>query len=1024
MRLTSTKSRKTIRLLVTALFACMVSVTSWAQHRLTGVVTDGEERPLTGVIIQEVGNESNVALSGTEGRFSMTTRGSDASVSASIIGYKTQTVAVAGQTQIVIALTEDVLQMESVVVVGYGSLRRSDLTGSVVSADMEALQDTPAVSFSQLLKGTVPGLNIGTATNANSAPSINIRGQNSLSGASGPLIVLDGIIYRGNMIDINPADIGSIDVLKDASAAAIYGSQATNGVVIITTKTQRGVSKPIIEYSAQLSLQSTINPKMKLLDREGYLQMVADSFMDESRTAESHWLSPNPAWDPRPKFIEPELTVGYADGTDTDWYGLTTIDQPYIQNHNLSVRGRTENSSYFTSFGITDQKNLIRHDNYKRYSFRTNLETNITSWLKVGTQTFFTLSDSSGQTANFDDIGRMQPLIASHNPDGTLIEKPARGNTNFLLLYDNPDVSQRYMLNGTFFGEIKVPWVKGLSYRVNYSTAMTFNKAFRFDPYANNNLGSGYKRNTFNRDWTLDNIVTYNRSFGDHEINATLVYGTEYRENEYTNAEANNFADLTLGYNNLGLGQADLAEAGSSAWKETSLYQMARVVYSYQQGKYSLTGTIRRDGFSGFSPTNKFAIFPSVGAAWGISRENFFQDNVLWVDNLKLRASYGENGNRTVDRYDTMARLTMGNGYVFGDGGTAEKWQWVSQMSNYDLKWETTTAFNIGLDFSLWKGRFYGTYEFYSSRTKDQLWNKYVTSMHGMGANYRLATNIGKVGNSGHELMLGFSAFDKKDFGWDIKFVFSRNRSKLITIDGTDANGDGREDDIPASSLFIGQPLNAVYDYRINGMWQVADREAGKIPNGYFMGTYIVEDLDGDGNVNGDADDREVVGYRDPSFRFSIQNTLRYKNFDLNIFVNSVQGGKKFYQGQPLGSFYEGKQWNFFEFDYWTPENPDAKYRQPGAWGPQGSGFSPWVARSFIRLQELSLGYNLPKGLLDRVGISRVRVYASANNLFTITKWDGWDPEANQGVQSNLRSGAVDNYPTMRNFTFGLNLEF
>jgi TonB-linked SusC/RagA family outer membrane protein len=1009
-----------------ALFACMVSVTSWGQHRLVGVVTDGEGRPIVGVIIQEVGNDSNVALSDAEGQFSITTSGSDASVSTSIIGYTAKTVALGGQNQIVIALAEDVLQMESVVVVGYGSVRRSDLTGSVVSADLEALQDTPAVSFSQLLKGTVPGLNIGATTSAGNAPSMQVRGQNSLSGTSGPLIVLDGIVYRGNMMDINPADIGSIDVLKDASAAAIYGSQAANGVVIITTKTQRGVSKPIIEYSTQISLQSTINPKMKMLDREGYLQMVADSFMDESRTAESHWMSPNPDWDPRPKFIEPELTIGYADGADTDWYGLTTIDQPYIQNHNISVRGRTENSSYFTSFGLTDQKNLIRHDNFKRYSFRTNLETNITSWLKVGTQTFFTLSDSSGQTANFNDIGMIQPLIASHNPDGSLIEKPARGLTNFLLLYDNPDVDRRYMLNGTFFGEIKVPWVKGLSYRVNYSTAMTFNKQYRFDPYANNNMGNGYKRNTFNRDWTLDNIITYNRSFGDHEINATLVYGAEYRENEYTNAEANNFADLTLGYNNLGLGQADLAVAGSNAWKETSLYQMARVVYTYQQGKYSVTGTIRRDGFSGFSPANKFTIFPSVGAAWRISQENFFQDNMQWVDNLKLRASYGENGNRTVGRYDTMARLTMGDGYLFGDGATAGKWQWVNKMSNYGLKWETTTAFNVGLDFSLWRGRLYGTYEFYTSRTKDQLWNKYISAMHGLGTgnNALVATNIGMVNNRGHEFTLGFTAFDKRDFGWDIRFVFSRNRSKLITIDGTDVDGDGKEDNLLSSNLFIGQSLNVVYDYRINGIWQVADREADRIPNGYVMGTYIVDDADADGNVNGDADDRVVLGYQDPSFRFSIQNTLRYKDFDLNIFINSVQGGKKYYLGEPLSAFTEGKQWNFYEFDYWTPNNPDAKYRQPGGWGPQGSGLSPYMPRTFIRLQELSLGYNLPKGLLDRVGISQVRVYASANNLFTITKWDGWDPEANQGVQSNLRIGNVDHYPTMKSFTFGLNLEF
>ncbi len=953
---------KTIRSLLLGMTACALTLApAWAQHRVSGVVTNDSGSPLLGAQIVESENPSNGTITDSEGRFSITTSGPNSTLSISYVGYSTRDVALRGQTQVNVQLAEDALQLDELVVVGYGTQRRRDLTGAVARADLDALRDTPSVNLAQLLKGTIPGLNIGVSTNAGSSPSMSVRGTNSLTNTPGPLIVLDGIIYRGDLVDINPADIGSIDVLKDASSAAIYGSQATEGVILITTKTQNQISKPVIEYSGQISLQSTINPDMRFLDREGYLKMVDDSYLDLSRTTESHWLQANPNY-VRPTFIEPEANDGVVAGTDTDWYGLTTIDVPYIQNHNVSIRGRTENVNYYLSFGLTDQKNLIRHDDYKRYSFRVNLETNITRWLKIGTQSFFSLSDTSNETASFDDIGRIQPLIAAYNEDGSLVEKPSRGLTNFLLLSDNPDLNQRYQLNGTFYGEIAVPFIQGLSYRVNYSTAMTFNKQFNFNPYANNNYGSGYKNNTFRNDWTLDNIVTYKRVFGAHDINATLVYGVEYRDNEYTNASAQNFSDLTLGYNNLGMGQADLFTVASGAWKETSLYQMARLVYNYRS-KYSLTATVRRDGFSGFSPTKQFGVFPSIGAAWRISEEDFFRNNVNWVDNLKLRASYGENGTRSTGRYGTMAKMATGNGYLFGDGGSAEKYQNVNSMANYALTWETTTAFNLGLDFSLLRGRVYGSYEFYNSRTTDQILSEYVSGIHGLGGSYSVLINTGRVDNTGHEFSLGATAMRKRDFTWDINFVFSRNRSKLVSYGGADADGDGREDDNTASGWFIGKPLNAIFGYRIIGMWQVADREAGTIPNGYYMGTYKTEDKTGDGFT---TDDRSILGYRDPSYRFSIQNKFEYRNWQLNIFINSIQGGKNFYLGQPLSTFTEGKQWNFFEFDYWTPENPNAKYRQVGAWGPEGSSYSPYVSRSFIRLP-LSL-------ILERVSLPSAAV--------------------------------------------------
>lgn len=996
------------------------SWTGLAQSPVSGIVTDDSGAPLIGVNVYVEGTTIGT-VTGIDGKYQINAT-PETPLTFDYMGYERQVITVGNRQTINVTLSQSSLQLDDVVVIGYGTQRKSDVTGAVVRADLDALQNSPSVSLSQLLKGTVPGLNIGTSANAGSSPSISIRGQNSISGTTDPLIVLDGIIYRGDLIDINPSDIGSIDVLKDASSAAIYGSQASNGVILITTKTENRATKPVIEYSANFSIQSSINPDMKLMNREEYLQMVADSYIEQSRIGPDY-LQPNPNWNPAAenKFIEGELNEGYYNGTDTDWYDLTTIDMPYIQNHNVSIRGRSDNSNYFLSFGLTDQKNLIKHDEYQRYSFRVNLETKITNWLKVGTQSFFSLSDTSGQTATMEDIGRMQPLIASHDADGNLIEKPSRGLTNFLLLTDNPDLNQRYSINGTFYADIAVPFVEGLSYRINYSNSMTFFKQFHFDPYANGNLGSGYKNNSMNKAWTLDNIVTYKRAFGPqgaHDINATLVYGVERRDNENTNASAQNFSDLTLGYNYLGAGQSDLNTISSGAWKETSLYMMARVAYSYK-GRYSLTATVRRDGFSGFGPGNKFAIFPSFGAAWRISDENFFRNsNINWVDNLKLRVSYGSNGNRTAGRYATMARMNSSNGYLYGDGATAEKLQNLSTMPNYTLQWETTNSFNVGVDFSLLNGRIWGSYEFYHSKTHDLLYEVRVPAMNGFGGNYRLATNIGELQNTGHELSLGATPIRKRDFSWDINFNFSRNRNKVNSILGVDADGDGREDDLTQESLFIGRPLNTIYDYRLIGMYQLSDWREN--PDNRY-GTYKVEDLNSDGKIDPD-NDKTILGYEDPSYRFSIQNKLRYKNWELNIFINSVQGGSKYYKGQPLSTFTEGKQWNFYKFDYWTPENPNAKYRQPGAWNESlGASFSPYVSRSFIRLQELSLSYSLPKALLQKINIARVRVFVSANNLFTITKWDGWDPESNRGVQY---LGFGSGYPTMKNYTIGLNLEF
>jgi len=999
------------------------------QQSVTGRVTDSSTgESLAGVNVTIEGTTTG-SITDANGRFILQRPEKGATILFSFIGYTTQSIIYNNENVIDCKLELDVQALEEVVVVGYGTLRKSDVTGAVARSDLKSLENSPNVNLLQGLKGVVPGLNIGVATTAGGNPSISIRGRNSISGTTSPLIVLDGVIYRGNLVDINPTDIEAIDILKDASSAAIYGSQGANGVLLITTKTSKKVTKPIIEYSGQYTTQSLIKQDMKRLDRDGFINQLKDVYISKSRTG-TDLLGINESFDPVPLLRDPSSIAGYADGTNTDWWKLLSNPHPYIQNHNLSLRGKTDQINYFVSFGTTDQKNMVINDKYKRYSFRVNLDATVTDWLKVGTQSYLNNSDFSGIDPGFGALNSLPALVNPYNADGTLMTQIYLGATNPLLNVQRPNLDTRQNLTGSFYADISVPWVKGLSYRANYSNTLQTSKSYNFDPYANALVGGANKSNSSQNEWSFDNILTYSNKFGIHSVNATFVYGVEDRNYETTNASAQNFTNKTLGYNYIQAGQADLNRVTSSAWKETSLYTMVRAVYSLMD-RYIITGTVRRDGFSGFGQDNKFGTFPSIAGAWRISEEGFLKDNVPWLNNLKLRLSYGSGGNRTVGRYATLATMTANRdnnnnpgGYLYGDGATGELTQAVNTMANSKLKWETTTSLNFGIDFSLLKGRLYGNYEYYSSKTTDLLYNINVPTLNGT-AQTSIPTNIGELRNAGHEFSITGTPVVKKDFQWDITANFATNKNWVVTILGLDANGDGKEDDLISSNIFIGKSLGTIYSYNIIGMWQVADYNAGPLPTGFYYGTYKVEDLNTDGVINADKD-RKILGYTDPLYNFSIQNVVSYKGFELRAFVNSIQGGKDHYLGQPASQMLIPDHLtnnSFFKFDYWTPENPDARYRQLGAYTPVlGEGFSPRISRSFVRLQELSLAYNFSSRLLSKIRVNRAKVYVSATNLLTLTKWDGWDPEANQGLTYDF--GAAGGYPTMKGYTMGLNFEF
>jgi TonB-linked SusC/RagA family outer membrane protein len=983
-----------------------------ADRTVSGTVKDGNGNPIASAIVTVKGITATGVTTGEDGSFSLSVP-DNATLIVSHVSYESAEIVVGTQSTIDVVLDKSTELLEELVVIGYGTAKKKDVTGSVVRADISKLRESPNVSLGQALQGTVPGLNVGAVTTAGSDPGISIRGRNSISGGTSPLIVLDGIIYRGSLVDINPSDIESIDVLKDASAAAIYGSQASNGVMLITSRSAKAMSKPVIEYSGTFTLQESTNQNMRPMDREGFLQLIADRFLEESRTGPD-LLQPNPNWDVAKHLMDINAVNGYLNGTETDWWNLGTNDRPYIQMHNLSVRGRSELSNYFMSVGLTDQQNLVINDTYKRYNIRLNIETKITTWMKVGMQSFFTLSNWSGVAS----VGSgLPPICAVTDPEtGEYITYPYKMSLNPALSRQQDNLDKRYNFFGNFYVDVDIPFVKGLNYRLNFSQNLIEDKDFTFNPWGSEMTGSGNKQNSSQYSWTADHILTYKQTFGKHDINTTLVYGVEKRQYETTNASGSDFANDALGYNYLGAANAARQSISSDAWEESSLYTMLRLGYTYN-GRYSFTGTLRRDGFSGFGKNNKFALFPSAAVAWRLSEETFVKDNVKWIDNLKVRLSYGSNGNRTVSRYQTLAKMASNNAYLYGDSAPAEKGLYISAMANDNLKWETTNSFNVGLDFSMLSGRLSGYLEYYRSNTFDLLYNINIPVLNnGIGS---IPTNIGKLANRGQELSLTGIPVQTKDFSWTVTFNYSRNRNKVVSILGIDNDNDGKEDDLISSKIFMGHSYGVCYDFEQIGMWQIEDHKAGIIPEGFTYGTYKVRDIDDDGKYTS-ANDRTILGYTDPSYRFSIENVLQYKNWELKVFINSIQGGKDYYYAQPgsgLANPDNIYQNNTFKWDYWTPENPNARYRQIGYDPPAlGTAYSPYIQRNFIRLQNLTLSYRVPSALLKKAGVNNVKVHVTGTNLFTITDWDGWDPETSTGLGGE--------YPLLRTYSIGINFEF
>ncbi|GEO03724.1 SusC/RagA family TonB-linked outer membrane protein [Adhaeribacter aerolatus] len=904
----------------------------------------------------------------------------------SYIGFITKEVMVGNATILNVTMVPDAKALEEVVVVGYGTQKKSDITGAVASIPKERLEMVPNLNVAQAIQGAIPGVVVQT-TSAGASPnqSIMVRGRNSITANNDPLIVVDGVPYGGQLNDINPNDIQGIEILKDASSAAIYGSRGANGVILITTK--EGVKgKPTFSYNGKYSIMGLTNLP-DVMDGGEFYKFKMDR---------------------RPQHMTEYEKANFEAGKWIDWYDLA-LRKGASQDHNIAMSGSTENVKYYLSGGVIDVRGLAVKDDFLRATSRINLDVKFTNWLSVGTRTQLSLTDQSGIPANFDDILKGNPLTTPFNEDGTLTIFPWPGNEDHVNALENTvwnNTSKSYQVITNNFALINFPFIPGLSYRLNSGIRMTLDDDAT---YIGRNSTTGFKergrsetkRAIFNNT-ILENILSYSKEFGKHNIFATSVFSFEKNTFNATLINAQGFPHDIL--TNFSVREAKLIEPNYLYNSTHLISQMLRVNYSFAS-RYLLTLTARRDGYSGFGSNSKWGTFPSVAVGWNLNEEAFFP----WKDffsNLKLRASWGLNGNQAVGAYQSISRLSTLN---MVDAKETVAGYEPSVLGQENLGWESSRTINLGLDFGLLQNRLSGDVNFFKTNTTDLLLKRTISGVHGITS---ITQNIGETQNTGLELSLNSKNIQTSNFRWHTNGNVSYIKNKIVSLYGQ-LNEQGQEIDDVANAWFIGQPIAVNYGFEWLGTWQKEEETeaaAWKSQPGFVK----LKDVNGDGVLDGR--DRTILGQRDPKLLWGLTNSLTYKNFTLNVFVHGVHGVTK--QNTLMsdrGTQNEIRR-NTIVKDWWTPNNPTNNWVMNNADAEIMSGQVGvyYQNASFIRIKDVSLSYDLPKNFIGKIRLNGVRVFATGRNLYTITKWtNGTDPELND--QNNI--------PLQKELVFGLNLQ-
>lgn len=1007
------------------LLFCLIPLWSIAQNiTVKGVVKDNFGESVIGANVTEKGT-TNGMITDLDGNFSLTVQ-KNATLVISYIGYVTQEIAVKGNTQFNIILKEDSKALEEVVVIGYGTARKSDVTGSIASVGGDKLREMPATNITYALQNRIAGVDMAqTSSQPGATMQIRIRGTRSLTASNDPLVVLDGIPFMGNLSDINPGDIKSMDILKDASSTAIYGSRGANGVILITTNKGAQGTPAKFTYSGYVGAKSVFSK---------YPMMNGKKFAEMRKYAGKY-----------------ENSLDESDDVNTDWQDLM-YRTGMVTSHDVSVGGGSNNGSY--SFGAAYYKDqgVVPTQNYTRYSLRGSFDQGVGKYFRFGLTTNSNYNITKGSNIGLYNVLANSPIANPYNEDGSL-KRTVKLNSQdeyFVVTRDVVESLEDTWLNeqkgfGTYnnlFAEVQCPWVKGLKYRVNLGLNYRSTKGGAFTDEGVNSTtadtpSTASLTHSETTNWAIENMVTYDRTFGKHQLNVVGMYSAEETVYTKSNIAARDIPASYLQYYNLGRAEGTIT-VNPDNWnyqKSGLMSWMGRAMYTYDN-RYMLMATVRADASSRLAKGHQWHTYPAVSAGWNIHRESFM-DDLEWLDILKIRVGYGQTSNQAVNPYSTWGRLST-RPYNFGPTGYATGY-YVSALPNYDLGWEYSSTWNFGLDFTLFGGRLSGTFEYYMMKTSDLLQSVNLPSTSGVGS---YVGNVGKTENKGVELTLNGTILDNYNgWTWDASINLSANRNKLTEL------ASGSKDD-KANNWFVGSPIDAIYDYEKIGLWQEGDPYLDILEPGGNVGMIKVK-YTGEYNEDGTPvraigpDDRQVISM-EPKFTGGFSTRVAYKGFDLNVITAFKCGGKlisTLHHANGFLNMLTGRRGQV-DVDYWTEENTNAKYPKPG--GIQ-SGDNPkygstlgYFDASYWKVRNISLGYNFDgHKWLKGFGIQSLRAYVTIQNPFVICspfhKETGLDPETNSygnenvavtsGIQSRFLTVGT-NSPSTRNYLFGINLTF
>jgi len=977
-----------------------------------GIVKD-ETGPLIGVTVVVEGTQIGT-VTDVDGNYMLKVPSNQNTLKFSFIGYKPTTEVIGDRTTINVSLVEDIQGLDEVVVIGYGTAKRSDLTGATSGVSAKEVVKQPAARLDEVLQGRAPGLAIKNTSGApNGEITIRIRGSNSINGSNDPLVVVDGFV-GGNLSTINPNEIESIEVLKDASSTAIYGSRGANGVIMVTTKKGSAQGNPVVEYNGFASF-TQISNKLDLLNAEQYA-------ITTNANREALGLGA--------AFTDAEIADFRANG-GTDWQ-----DEIYRsaiqQSHQVSVSGGSSSGSYYLSANYVDNNGIIEGSSYNRVSVRSNLESTINSKLSAGVNIYLAkATNHPAEVRGFQDISPVQaamlwsPTLPVYNEDGSytmessVFGPPSVHNPLALAVEPIKDfINDRAEINSYLNYEI----MEGLSFKAIFGVLLSDSEN---SSYGNTKPAGGLGDATAsiynNRSWVLQNTnqLNYNTTINeDHELSATLAFELQREEFNSNNAGSNGYSSDVMTYNNLAIGTKPQVPSSFRSRKDIISY-LGRINYSYKN-RYLISVNSRYDGASVFGD-DKWGFFPSGAFAWRMNNEEFMSgmDN---ISNLKLRASYGVTGSQAVRPYASLSTLNTNYPYAIGDGPTTGIG--LGTVSNSDLKWEKTGQFNAGVDLGLFGQRITMVADYYDKRTKDLLLNVPLPRVSGYG---NVLKNVGSVQNWGVEFNIGGDPIIG-DFNWSTNFNISFNRNKVLAL------AEGEEEitlggaPLPqfGNTIFlrVGEPIGLLKGYIQEGIWGTDEAEEAA-SYGAFPGAPKYRDVNDDGAIT--SADITDMGSTYPKFTYGFTNTFTYKAFDMNIFIQGSQGNKIYNAGRVRSerSSSDADATDVRILNRWTPDNQDTDVPSfLGTNNYEQNQSSRWLEDgSYLRVKNITIGYTLPESICNSINISSLRLYVTGNNLITFTEYTGYDPEASTNVDT---MGGIDlvPYPSQKGYTIGLNLRF